>query len=200
MQKRAEQTRRALIRATAELIGDGGVRNAGLVNICRAAGVSRGALYHHFDTTEALAAAVHGQAHQQLTALVAAAFEASAHRGAARFSLLLVRALREDVTVRAGLQLDPHGSDGGPRLLEEVLGLVRDRMKGLHEDDVADLAVVVTAGLESLGRRDAQWWDPATSERLWALLGPLFDPSARVAPEGCEARPVRGARGAPAEC
>ncbi|MEU9302664.1 TetR/AcrR family transcriptional regulator [Streptomyces sp. NPDC048269] len=179
MQKRAEQTRQALIRATAELIGDGGLRAAGLVNICRTAGVSRGALYHHFDTTEAVAAAVRVRACEVVTGLIDDAFEAPASTGAAHFSTSLCRALREDVTVRAGLQLSPSGSDGSPRLLDEVLDQVRSRMGERQSDDLADLAVVVTAGLESLGRRDATWWDPETSERIWSVLDRVLSPPAQ---------------------
>jgi hypothetical protein len=58
--------------------------------------------------------------------------------------------------------------------------LVRRRVVDAHRDvvpapeDLADLAVVVAAGLESLGHTDAEWWDPKTSKRLWVLLRPLF--------------------------
>lgn len=174
MQERAKRTRQALIRATAELIGNGGLHAAGSVNICRTAGVSRGALYHHFDTTEALVAAVRLQAFEELAVLIDEAFEIPAYAGAARFSTSLGRALCEDVTLRAGLQLGPSGSDGSPRLFDEVLGLVRGRVGERQADDLADLAMVVTAGLESLGRRDATWWDPGTAERVWSLLEPLL--------------------------
>lgn len=141
--------------------------------------MSRGAPFHHFDTTEAAAVAVRVRAREEVTVLIDAAFEVPAYTGAARFSTSLGRALREDETVRAGLQLSPSGSDGSPRLLEEVLDLVRRRMSERQTDDLADLAVVVTAGLECLGRRDSAWWDPETSERIWSILDPLLNSPAR---------------------
>ncbi|MEV5280060.1 TetR/AcrR family transcriptional regulator [Streptomyces sp. NPDC052811] len=186
MQKRAEQTRQALIRATAELIADGGVHDAGLVGICRSAGVSRGALYHHFPTKESLAAAVYEQARTEVAGLLAAAFaDRAPGAAAARFSSALVTALREVPTVRAGMRLGPDGSTGPTRLREEVLGLVHREMIGRCLDgrevaarDLADLAVVVTAGLESLGRTDGAWWQGEASDRIWDVLRPLFGRSA----------------------
>ncbi|MCX5422626.1 hypothetical protein [Streptomyces sp. NBC_00078] len=34
--------------------------------------------------------------------------------------------------------------------------------------------MAVAAGLESLGHTDATWWSPATSDRIWRTLRPLF--------------------------
>ncbi|KES06238.1 hypothetical protein BU52_16015 [Streptomyces toyocaensis] len=194
MQKRAEQTRQAIVRATAELIGDGGPGAAGLVDICRGAGVSRGALYHHFATKEAVVVAVHDEARRETTTLIDAAFgdalsgplETAAFTALSRFGSALGRALGGDLTVRAGLQLDPDGSADPARLLrQEVLHAVRRRVSGLlppaapgtpgpEGQDLADLAVVVVAGLESLGRTDPAWWSPGTSDRMWRALRPLF--------------------------
>ncbi|MFE9627038.1 TetR family transcriptional regulator [Streptomyces sp. NPDC006527] len=206
MQKRAQQTRQAIVRATAELIGDGGPGDAGLVNICRAAGVSRGALYHHFATKEAVVVAVRDQARREVAALIDEAFttalseprEEAAFTALSRFGSALGRALSDDPTVRAGLQLDPDGSaDPARRLREEVLDAVHRKVSGLlppaapgahgsEGRDLADLAVAVVAGLESLGRTDAAWWSPAASDRMWRALRPLFVPSA-PAPDGIPA-------------
>ncbi|MFF4156666.1 TetR family transcriptional regulator [Streptomyces sp. NPDC001678] len=187
MQKRGEVTRQALIRATAELIAAGGPGNAGLVNICRRAGVSRGALYHHFSTTEELAAEVYAQARAAIAALADTAFAGPAESAAARFSSALGAALRDDPTVRAGMQLGPDGSSEPPRLREEVLDSVRLAVagrlaaeRGLFSQgvrDLAELAVAVTAGLESLGHVDRTWWEPKTSERVWRRISALFDPA-----------------------
>lgn len=201
MQKRAEQTRQAIVRATAELIGDGSPGEAGLVDICRGAGVSRGAVYHHFATKEAVAVAVHDEARREATALIDAAFtdalsgrlETAAFTALSRFSSALGRALSDDPTVRAGLRLDPDGSaEPARRLRQEVLSAVHRRVSGLlppaapgghgdAEQDLADLAVAVVAGLESLGRTDASWWSAATSDRVWRTLRPLFAPPASAA-------------------
>ncbi|MFE5143978.1 TetR family transcriptional regulator [Streptomyces fagopyri] len=181
MQTRSEQTRQALVRAAAELIANGRLADAGLVNICRRAGVSRGALYHHFSSIAELNAAVYEQAHERVVALMDEAFGSSPVEDAPeRLLIAFCEALRTEELVRAGIQLAVDGSAGPPRLRDDVLTLVRGRVADTHRDavpapeDLADLAVVVAAGLETLGHTDAEWWDAKTSKRLWALLRPLF--------------------------
>ncbi|MET9778911.1 TetR/AcrR family transcriptional regulator [Streptomyces sp. NPDC006367] len=184
MQARSERTREALIRATAELIADGRPADTGLVNICRRAGVSRGALYHHFSSTTDLAAAVHEQARGRLEEIVDTAFSGPAADAPERFCLALAEALGTDTIVRAGLELAPDGSAGPPRLRDHLMSLLRARVAAAHEaaggrhgappGDLADLAVVMTAGIETLGRSDPGWWGGDTSRRLWALMRPLF--------------------------
>ncbi|MBT2443404.1 TetR/AcrR family transcriptional regulator [Streptomyces sp. ISL-36] len=197
MHKRSEQTRQALVRATAELIADGRLADAGLVNICRVAGVSRGALYHHFSSTAELVAEVRAQASARTTALVDDAFAGQAAGAPARLSAALGVAMSEEQVVRAGMRLGEDGTDGSPRLRDEVLSLMRARMVAAEEEAAeeetavaggagdrasddggrlrpADLALVVTAGLQSLGYTDRRWWDPETSEQIWGMLEPLF--------------------------
>ncbi|MHA5048135.1 TetR family transcriptional regulator [Streptomyces sp. SD15] len=182
MQTRSEQTRQALVRAAAELIANGRLSDAGLVNICRRAGVSRGALYHHFSSTTELTAAVYEQAHERVVALMDEAFDGPVEDAPERILVALCEALRTEELVRAGMQLAVDGSAGPPRLRDDVLALVHRRVIDAHRDivpvpeDLADLAVVVAAGLESLGHTDSEWWDAKTSKRLWALLRPLFSP------------------------
>lgn len=183
MQTRSEKTRQALVRATAELIANGRFVDAGLVNICSRAGVSRGALYHHFSSTTELTATVYDQAHGRVVALTEEAFDGPAPDFLERFLVALGEALRTEEIVRAGMQLAADGSDGPTRLRDEVLVLVRKHIADGGEgtvparEDLADLAVVVAAGLESLGRADAGWWDPDTLRRLWEVLRPLFHPA-----------------------
>ncbi|MEV7525581.1 TetR/AcrR family transcriptional regulator [Streptomyces sp. NPDC091371] len=183
MQTRSEQTRQALVRATAELIADGRPSDAGLVNICNKAGVSRGALYHHFSSTAALTAAVYDQAHRRVVALTEEAFEGTPADAPERFFVALGGALLREKVVRAGMQLAVDGSAGPPTLRDDLLALVHQRVADAHHEaappaqDLADLAVVVAAGLESLGHSDPGWWDANTSQRLWELLRPLFCPA-----------------------
>ncbi|MFI2778807.1 TetR family transcriptional regulator [Streptomyces sp. ALB3] len=180
MQKRSEQTRQALIRATAELIADGQLSDAGLVNICRAAGVSRGALYHHFPSTASLAAAVYEQAHDRVVTLTDDAFEGSSADALERFLVTLGEALRTEEIVRAGMRLAVDGSAGPPQLRHDLLTMVHQRVSDACQEivppaqDLADLAVVVAAGLESLGRTGTEWWGSGTAHRLWGLLRPLY--------------------------
>ncbi|MFJ8754753.1 TetR family transcriptional regulator [Streptomyces sp. NPDC102441] len=179
MYKRSEQTREALVSAAAELIATGRFADAGLVNICRVAGVSRGALYHHFASIAEVVAEVYAQARERATALVEDAFAGPAADAPARFSLALGAAMAKDQLICAGMGLGADGTDSAPRLRDEVLGMVRDRMfeearDAAAPDSLADLAVVVTAGLESLGYTDSGWWDPRQTERVWGILRPLF--------------------------
>ncbi|MDP9864836.1 MULTISPECIES: TetR/AcrR family transcriptional regulator [Streptosporangium] len=71
-----EQTRRALIRESRRLFAALGYGAVGLSEIVRAAGVTKGALYHHFDGKAALFRAVLEEVQQQVARTVAAAAEA----------------------------------------------------------------------------------------------------------------------------
>lgn len=181
MQARSEQTRQALVHATAELIADGRLSDAGLVNICRRAGVSRGALYHHFPSTTALTAAVYEEARQRTESLAEEAFAGTAADAPQRFLLALGEAMRTEKVVRAGMQLAADGSAGPPRLRDDLLAAVHERVTEAQKEaderaeDLADLAVVMAAGIETLGYADASWWESAIAQRLWRLLRPLFD-------------------------
>ncbi|MEU1181685.1 TetR/AcrR family transcriptional regulator [Streptomyces sp. NPDC005820] len=183
MQIRSERTRQALVRATAELIADGRPSDAGLINICHKAGVSRGALYHHFASTAALAAAVYDQAHSRVVALTGEAFQGSATDAPERFFVALGEALRTEKVVRAGMQLAADGSVGPPCLRDDLLSLAGQRVADGCQDpvhpaqDLADLVVVLAAGLVALGYTDPRWWDGETSQRLWELLRPLYVPA-----------------------
>lgn len=127
-----------------------------------------------------MTAAVYEQAHERVVALMDEAFEGPVEDAPERLLVALCEALRTEELVRAGIQLAVDGSAGPPRLRDDVLALVRRRVVDAHRDvvpapeDLAELAVVVAAGLESLGHTDAEWWDPKTSKRLWVLLRPLF--------------------------
>jgi AcrR family transcriptional regulator len=57
-QTRSEVTRRKIIDAAVELFNDVGYSNAGLGDIIERAGMTKGALYHHFNSKEALAVAI----------------------------------------------------------------------------------------------------------------------------------------------
>ncbi|MFF5860155.1 TetR family transcriptional regulator [Streptomyces sp. NPDC012751] len=196
MQTRAERTRLALVQATAELIADGRPADAGLVNICRRAGVSRGALYHHFSSIGALTAAVREEARLRLLVLLAEAFATADGNGLERFLHLFGRALREERIVRAGMRLAADGPTEPTRLRDELLVLVRERVAGApgpvcERRDLADLAMVVTAGVETLGYADPGWWEAGTVRRLWELLRPVFSPVPESGPAaGCGAGPA----------
>lgn len=65
--KRSESTRAALVTAGRELFADRGFAAVGTEEIVGRAGVTRGALYHHFEDKRDLFRAVHEQVESELT-------------------------------------------------------------------------------------------------------------------------------------
>jgi len=70
---RSQATRAALIAAARRLFGARGYAEVGTEEIVRAAGVTRGALYHHFDSKRELLAAIYEQIEAELTERIATA-------------------------------------------------------------------------------------------------------------------------------
>lgn len=69
--ERSEATREALIAAARTLFTERGYENVGTAEIVRAAGVTRGALYHHFGDKASLLEAVYGRIEAESTERVA---------------------------------------------------------------------------------------------------------------------------------
>ncbi|MEU3305001.1 MULTISPECIES: TetR/AcrR family transcriptional regulator [unclassified Streptomyces] len=71
-----EQTRHTLLRESRRLFSKVGYASVGLSEIVGAAGVTKGALYHHFDSKAALFRAVLEQVQQEVAARIAATADA----------------------------------------------------------------------------------------------------------------------------
>jgi AcrR family transcriptional regulator len=94
-QERSEATRAELVAVARRLFAERGYADVGTEEIVRTAGVTRGALYHHFDSKRELLAAVHEEIERELTERIASqAFSgddapgdpiAALHRGAELF-------------------------------------------------------------------------------------------------------------------
>ncbi len=54
MQHRSEETRKSILEAATHLFSQSGYDATGVAEICQAAGVSKGAFYHHFPTKQAV--------------------------------------------------------------------------------------------------------------------------------------------------
>lgn len=171
---RSERTRDLLVRATAQVIAQGCPADAGLVTIVNRAGVSRGALYHHFPSTTELIATVYRQARCRVLAMARARLVGPASEGLGCFLAELGREMTDDEVVRAGMQLAADGTTGPPSLRDEVLALVRTYMRGQHGEDetasapLVDVAELVTAGVAAVR------FDAMAFESQWQLLKPLF--------------------------
>src|SRR5688572_26412367 len=76
--QRSEQTRGALIAVARGLFAERGYAQVGTEEIVRAAGVTRGALYHHFDGKRDLLRAVYEQLEAEIATEVAAGVEPGA--------------------------------------------------------------------------------------------------------------------------
>ena len=72
MAERSEETREALIAAARELFGERGFAAVGTEEIARSARLTRGALYHHFESKEDLFRAVYEAVERDLVAQIAA--------------------------------------------------------------------------------------------------------------------------------
>ncbi len=72
MQARADETRRQILRVALELFSDQGYFNTSVHDIRRVAGVSIGAIYHHFGTKEGVARALYADILDQLDTAIAA--------------------------------------------------------------------------------------------------------------------------------
>jgi AcrR family transcriptional regulator len=66
MQARAEATRRKILDCAVDLFNDLGYGDTGLTDVLQRAGVSKGAFYYHFDSKEAVAAAIIDEYNEKL--------------------------------------------------------------------------------------------------------------------------------------
>ncbi|MER7750603.1 ScbR family autoregulator-binding transcription factor [Kitasatospora sp. NPDC097643] len=195
-QERAGRTRQAVLLAAADTFANAGFEAASLVDISRRAGVSKGALYFHFVSKQALADGVRAAAGREIgsAALRALRADGPALQGLIDFSHELARLLREDVVVRAGVRLGGAGQalpgvglqcavapDATWRSLAAVVHRLLDRAAGSGElrpgldlRAAAELLTAVAAGQVLLAAEDADRPRPETVRRLWAAALPAL--------------------------
>lgn len=111
-QKRATDTRESIVTGAATVFQSQGYGLASLADIAAASGVTKGALYFHFDSKAAIARAVIDAQHA-LAHTIGVALRESGTTGiaaAVAASFLVARQLRENPIVRAGIRLTLEGS------------------------------------------------------------------------------------------
>ncbi|MEE1785798.1 ScbR family autoregulator-binding transcription factor [Streptomyces sp. SP17BM10] len=201
-QERAGRTRQAVLLAAAGTFADVGFESASLVDISRRAGVSKGALYFHFVSKQALADGVRAAAGREIGAAALRALRAGgpAVQGLVDLSHELARLLREDVVVRAGVQLgraghgprrDPAGRPGSgaawrglTTVVHRLLGRAADAGElrpGTDRRAAAELLTALAAGLVLLAAEDADRLGPEAVRGIWAAALPALVDADRCA-------------------
>lgn len=172
--ERTAATRAKLIAAARRLFAEKGYAETGTPEIVKAAGVTRGALYHHFEGKEALFAAV-------------ARAEADDVRRDILADSLDVDDPMEALMAGADAYFRSMATPGRARILlidgPSALGL-----EVMHEIDAAAGGDELKAGLEAAGAGDAESLDA-----LADLLSVAFDRAALAIASGAEAAPYRAA-------
>ncbi len=106
-QERARVTYQRILEGAAAVFGEHGYERAKLNDIVDASGITRGALYFHFPSKEAVAGAVIARQHE-ISMESAAGIAASGARGLEQLVMLcyeMGRQIVEDPIVRAGIRL-----------------------------------------------------------------------------------------------
>ncbi|MFD8756573.1 ScbR family autoregulator-binding transcription factor [Kitasatospora sp. NPDC059577] len=197
-QERAGRTRQAVLLAAAETFARVGFEAASLVDISRRAGVSKGALYFHFVSKQALADGVRRAAGREIGAAALRALRADgpALQGLIDLSHELARMLREDVVVRAGVRLGrqvprrdgpqdgppgPPGPDATWRSLTAVVHRLLDRAAqagelcpGVDRRAAAELLTAVAAGQVLLAGEETDRPRPEAVRRVWTAALPAL--------------------------
>lgn len=106
-QARAIETRAAIIRGAASAFEQRGYGSTSLAQVSSAAGVTKGALYFHFDSKEALAVAIIDAQHKASASAGRQLLDDNVPglRALVSMSYELARQLRDDLIVSAGVRL-----------------------------------------------------------------------------------------------
>jgi AcrR family transcriptional regulator len=176
-------TRAALVEAALHTFAREGVDRATLAGIAEAAGVTRGALYHHFADKEALLGAVLGETWEVVAAPVWAALDAPGRPLAARveaFARAWLTALRSDrrFTALMTVSLRAGGSPTG----EKAAGFHawRDRLRTAlrpelpDPDPAAAHLLAWLSGTALLAGHDPALVPPADARSVRPLLGGIL--------------------------
>ncbi|TDD35506.1 TetR/AcrR family transcriptional regulator [Actinomadura sp. KC06] len=189
MQARADRTRRLILQAAAERFEARGYVGTHLSDIVRGRGISKGALYFHFPSKEALATAI---LEEQLGLVPSLADELRDRRRSAiqvlvDLSLRTTEMLRDDVAIRAGTRLacefDRIGTPAPPLLptwtdaVEDLLTEAREQGDLLPDVEVRSVAEVIVATVGVAGRkpsRPVEGWTVDHNRRIRAMWRHMF--------------------------
>jgi AcrR family transcriptional regulator len=138
-----------------------GFRRSSIEQAAEAAGLTRQALYHHFDSKEALFRAVVERVHQNALAAEIAAAEATEKAGFSLADILVAQITARLIHLVASLDGSPHVEE----LFSEHLGQSRD----LYQKYASLSAAQGTATIERVRRKQRLGLRMAASE-LWRCI------------------------------
>ncbi|MFJ2739247.1 ScbR family autoregulator-binding transcription factor [Streptomyces sp. NPDC087440] len=201
-QERAEQTRRDLLYAAAEVFDEFGYAGASITRILKRAGVTAGALYFHFGSKEDLAKAVMSSQPETIAPLLATG-------GLQRLiDLTLVWSwqLQRDPLLRAGVRLtneqasmagmaNPDPYEKFRSIMTEFLQEAQEHgelQPGIEPVTVAEFVVAACTGMQMYSHVVSNRTDlPERTHQMWNLLLPGIAVPAVIT--RAETTPARGA-------
>lgn len=161
LQARAEATRRRIIDSAVELFDELGYGETGLADVLQRAGVSKGAFYYHFDSKEAVAAAIIEEYRRRINQAVKERSDPSASA--------LENIILATFTSAATLEADKAARIGNQLL--QALGQVSSVASRVYREWTESFIETLTRAIEAAGLRDGV--DAAeAAEATWAgVLG-----------------------------
>ena len=180
-QARSEATRKRIINAAVDLFAEVGYQATGLGDIIERAEMTKGALYYHFDSKEALATAIIEEgANTALTAFRSISEPSSpALENMIHGVFVVADLITTDKMVRTGSQLLRALTHG--HQLSEMVAQARqaiaegDLRDGLNPDAVGELIVGAVLGAEFISNAASSGADLLERiARTWALLLPAI--------------------------
>jgi AcrR family transcriptional regulator len=189
-QARSEATRRKIIDSAVDLINEIGYPAAGLGDIIERAELTKGALYYHFDSKEALATAIIEEGSDSLLGAFRAAERSSspAMENIIHGSFVVTDVLGTDRVVRAGARLlrtfgafNPAAKSTFQLLVDEIVERIKtataegDLRSTLDAETTGSTIVAGMLGAELLSSALADGADVrARFARTWELLLPAI--------------------------
>lgn len=194
-QARAVETRAAIIRGAAAVFQERGYGSASLADVSAAAGVTKGALYFHFDSKEALARAIIEAQHTASHSVGRQLLDDNVPglNAILRMSMELAKQLHENPVVSAGVRLTIEAANFTTPVVAPYLDWIQAceefLRRGILEGDIAETVDVVAAahfiisaftGVQVVsdvltGREDIE----QRLVEMWTLILPALVPAER---------------------